>query len=118
MSGLLDAVRVAIFPVPCPVRSQQEVTRAAVEAVAAWLDHEAPRHGMGTLECLRITDLLRNEVAPPTPTPLDVIAKARNPLRDAAADAVVIAAALRDAGMLREQDAIRAERWSAREGTP
>ena len=111
MSGLLDAVVDALGPMPLfDSRVTKHRARAAVEAVAAWMDVQR------AYQCREIARLIREEVAPPRPTPEDVIRKALKdppPPGFAATHALRIATALRDAGMLREQDAIRAERWSS-----
>ena len=97
MSGLLDAVEAAI---PGSLRPADEIARAAVEAVAAWLDE----NGGYT----KVANILRAEVAPPRPTPEDVIYEAGREWQQQAQwvvpSHVHIATALRDAGMLREDD--------------
>ena len=65
MSALLDAVEAAI---PGSLRPADEIARAAVEAVAAWLDE----NGGYT----KVANILRAEVAPPRPTPESVIGQA------------------------------------------
>ena len=57
MSGLLDAVEAAI---PGSLRPADEIARAAVEAVATWLDE----NGGYT----KVANILRAEMAPPKPT--------------------------------------------------
>jgi hypothetical protein len=112
VSGLLDAVKAAIYRDGSKTREEMAdltgdaAARAAVEAVAAWLDGYGKYRNYAP-----VVALLRAEVAPPRPTPVDVIREAEfawhmdvavrraTSLKSAAPH---IAAALRDAGMLVE----------------
>ena len=122
MSGLLDAVAHDIHDTQCAVGDEwndracelmadgepnkamrlhidgfEAEARAAVEAVAAWLDPEGANRG-GVKWA--VATLLRAEVAPPRPTPEDVIYRAIG--THGVIQPHVIVDALRDAGMLRE----------------
>jgi hypothetical protein len=107
MSGLLDAVNGSWDYAyrTCPHRNEAQGTcrnclaRAAVEAVAAWLDAH-PDETLGYP-----ARVLRAEVAPPRPTPEAVIGDTYAAWCERGESGYlseVIAAALRDAGMLRE----------------
>lgn len=103
MSGLIDAVEGAIrrSECRCSIQPCEHDARAAVLAVADWLHDNVPVHA--NYGC---ADVLRSEVAPPPPpTPEDVI---REWMAEAMwefdqEDVEHIAAALRDAGMLRAE---------------
>jgi hypothetical protein len=102
MSGLLDALSEAGAINP----------RAAAEAVAAWLDgvRDASLSPNTRASLGNIITLLREEVAPPKPTPEDVIREAMGTWQGRTSVAVweYVAAALRDAGMLKDPAVIEA----------
>jgi hypothetical protein len=124
MSGLLDAVERVIHDAQCPVgetfggngcalladgepnkamrnhidRFEAEAS-AAVEAVAAWLEAHPERW-------VRAAAALRSEVAPPKPTPEDVIRSMCAVCRrwdEPCEVCKATVAALRDAGLLKEE---------------
>jgi hypothetical protein len=99
MSGLLDAVKARIVALGWSP-DDDSVARAAVEAVAAWLERASFSDTAA---------LLRAEVAPPKPTPEDVIREAREKYRDEGSTLPLsysfdayLAKRLRDAGILKE----------------
>ncbi len=96
MSGLLDAVIAAQDKASGYL--PETVARAAVEAVAAWLDLST------AYQSSTIARLLRAEVAPPTPD-LDLIVKWMTDGKATGTtegDAQQLLDMLRDAGMLRD----------------